>query len=253
MLNKRVIPCLDVNNGRVVKGTSFVNLRDAGNPVELAARYYREGADELVFLDISATTEERKTMAEVVEQVSKEVFIPLCVGGGLRSIADMNTLLRAGADKVSINSAAVSDPDLISRGAEKFGRQCIVVAIDAKREGSGWQVYTHSGKKPAGLNAVEWAIKAEALGAGEILLTSIDADGKNTGYDNDLNREISSRLNIPVIASGGAGGPEDLYNALDKGQADAVLAASIFHYGRYTIAEVKQYLKSKGLPVRLEN
>ncbi|MCF7635922.1 MAG: imidazole glycerol phosphate synthase subunit HisF [Dehalococcoides mccartyi] len=253
MLNKRVIPCLDVNNGRVVKGTSFVNLRDAGNPVELAARYYREGADELVFLDISATTEERKTMAEVVEQVSKEVFIPLCVGGGLRSIADMNTLLRAGADKVSINSAAVSDPDLISRGAEKFGRQCIVVAIDAKREGSGWQVYTHSGKKPAGLNAVEWAIKAEALGAGEILLTSIDADGKNTGYDNELNREISSRLNIPVIASGGAGGPEDLYNALDKGQADAVLAASIFHYGRYTIAEVKQYLKSKGLPVRLEN
>ncbi|AII59691.1 MAG: imidazole glycerol phosphate synthase subunit HisF [Dehalococcoides mccartyi] len=253
MLNKRVIPCLDVNNGRVVKGTSFVNLRDAGNPVELAARYYREGADELVFLDISATTEERKTMAEVVEQVSKEVFIPLCVGGGLRSIADMNTLLRAGADKVSINSAAVSDPDLISRGAEKFGRQCIVVAIDAKREGSGWQVYTHSGKKPAGLDAVEWAIKAEALGAGEILLTSIDADGKNTGYDNELNREISSRLNIPVIASGGAGGPEDLYNALDKGQADAVLAASIFHYGRYTIAEVKQYLKSKGLPVRLEN
>lgn len=253
MLNKRVIPCLDVNNGRVVKGTSFVNLRDAGNPVELAARYYREGADEMVFLDISATTEERKTMAEVVEQVSKEVFIPLCVGGGLRSIADMNTLLRAGADKVSINSAAVSDPDLISRGAEKFGRQCIVVAIDAKREGSGWQVYTHSGKKPAGLDAVEWAIKAEALGAGEILLTSIDADGKNTGYDNELNREISSRLNIPVIASGGAGGPEDLYNALDKGQADAVLAASIFHYGRYTIAEVKQYLKSKGLPVRLEN
>ncbi|ACZ62066.1 imidazole glycerol phosphate synthase subunit HisF [Dehalococcoides mccartyi] len=253
MLNKRVIPCLDVNNGRVVKGTSFVNLRDAGDPVELAARYYREGADELVFLDISATTEERKTMAEVVEQVSKEVFIPLCVGGGLRSIADMNTLLRAGADKVSINSAAVSDPDLISRGAEKFGRQCIVVAVDAKREGSGWQVYTHSGKKPAGLDAVEWAIKAEALGAGEILLTSIDADGKNTGYDNELNREISSRLNIPVIASGGAGGPEDLYNALDKGQADAVLAASIFHYGRYTIAEVKQYLKSKGLPVRLEN
>lgn len=253
MLNKRVIPCLDVNNGRVVKGTSFVNLRDAGNPVELAARYYREGADELVFLDISATTEERKTMAEVVEQVSKEVFIPLCVGGGLRSIADMNTLLRAGADKVSINSAAVSDPDLISRGAEKFGRQCIVVAIDAKREGSGWQVYTHSGKKSAGLDAVEWAIKAEALGAGEILLTSIDADGKNTGYDNELNREISSRLNIPVIASGGAGAPEDLYNALDKGQADAVLAASIFHYGRYTIAEVKQYLKSKGLPVRLEN
>ncbi|KSV17181.1 imidazole glycerol phosphate synthase [Dehalococcoides mccartyi] len=253
MLNKRVIPCLDVNNGRVVKGTSFVNLRDAGNPVELAARYYREGADELVFLDISATTEERKTMAEVVEQVSKEVFIPLCVGGGLRSIADMNTLLRAGADKVSINSAAVSDPDLISRGAEKFGRQCIVVAIDAKREGNGWQVYTHSGKKPAGLDAAEWAIKAEALGAGEILLTSIDADGKNTGYDNELNREISSRLNIPVIASGGAGGPEDLYNALDKGQADAVLAASIFHYGRYTIAEVKQYLKSKGLPVRLEN
>ncbi|AGG08107.1 imidazole glycerol phosphate synthase [Dehalococcoides mccartyi] len=253
MLNKRVIPCLDVNNGRVVKGTSFVNLRDAGDPVELAARYYREGADELVFLDISATTEERKTMAEVVEKVSKEVFIPLCVGGGLRSIADMTTLLRAGADKVSVNSAAVSDPDLISRGAEKFGRQCIVVAIDAKREGNSWQVYTHSGKKPTGLDAVEWAMKAEKLGAGEILLTSIDADGKNTGYDNELNREVSSRLNIPVIASGGAGSPEDLYNALDKGQADAVLAASIFHYGRYSIAEVKKYLKSKGLPVRLEN
>ncbi|PKH45098.1 imidazole glycerol phosphate synthase cyclase subunit [Dehalococcoides mccartyi] len=179
-----------MNNGRVVKGTSFVNLRDAGDPVELAARYYREGADELVFLDISATTEERKTMGEVVEKVSKEVFIPLCVGGGLRSIADMTTLLRAGADKVSVNSAAVSDPDLISRGAEKFGRQCIVVAIDAKREGNSWQVYTHSGKKPTGLDAVEWAMKAEQLGAGEILLTSIDADGKNTGYDNELNREV---------------------------------------------------------------
>jgi cyclase len=256
MLTKRIIPCLDVKDGRVVKGTSFIQLRDAGDPVELAAFYYQQGADELVFLDISATPEGRDTLVDVVERISEQVFIPLTVGGGLRTTGDMRRLLKAGADKVSINTAAVLTPKLIQEGAGKFGSQCIVVAIDAKRLDNNpkptWEVYTHSGHQPSGRDAVDWAVRAVALGAGEILLTSIDADGHRAGYDIDLTRAISEAVTVPVIASGGAGSLEDLHHALVAGKADAVLAASIFHYGTHSIPETKGYLAKKGIPVRIE-
>jgi cyclase len=254
MLTKRIIPCLDVTQGRVVKGTSFTRLRDAGDPVELAAFYYTEGADELVFLDIGATPERRGTMVDIVEQVSEQVFIPLTVGGGLRHIEDMRRLLKAGADKVSINTAAVQNPKLITDGAERFGSQCIVVAIDAKRSKNGdgvkWDVCTHGGRKPTGINAIEWARRAVALGAGELLLTSWDADGQRAGYDLELTRAISETVMVPVIASGGAGNLEHLYEALVIGKADAVLAASIFHYQIYSIRQAKGYLAARGVPVR---
>ncbi|MDD4635502.1 MAG: imidazole glycerol phosphate synthase subunit HisF, partial [Dehalococcoidales bacterium] len=232
MLSRRIIPCLDVQAGRVVKGTSFLGLREAGDPVELATRYYREGADELVFLDISATSEGRDTMEDVVEMVAEKVFIPLTVGGGIRNISDIRRMLGAGADKVSVNSAAVKHPELISEGADKFGSQCIVIAIDAqRREGKGgWEVYINSGSEPTGIDALEWAVKATELGAGEVLLTSMDTDGHRTGYDIELTRAVSESVSVPVIASGGAGSPEDLFMALKEGKADAVLAASIFHY-----------------------
>lgn len=251
MLTRRIIPCLDVTGGRVVKGTSFGDLRDIGDPVELAAFYYREGADELVFLDIGATPEGRKIMVDVVERVSEQVFIPLTVGGGLRSVADMRRMLEAGADKVSINTAAVQNPELIREGARKFGSQYIVVAIDARRKGEGWEVLTHGGRRPTGLDAVEWAKKASSLGAGEILLTSWDADGHRTGYDLELTRAVSEAVEVPVIASGGAGNLEHLYQALAIGKADAVLAASIFHYHIYSIRQAKQYLASRGIPIRM--
>jgi cyclase len=254
MLTKRIIPCLDVKDGRVVKGKSFVGLQDAGDPVELARYYYQQGADELVFLDITATLEGRDTMAEIVEKVSGEVFMPLTVGGGLRTIEDMRRMLRAGADKVSVNSAAVANPAIISEGAGQFGSQCVVVAIDAKRRGDSqkkkWEVYVSSGQKPTGLDAVDWAKQVVSLGAGEILLTSMDADGHKAGYDIDLTAAVSSSVNVPVIASGGAGTLDDLYRALTDGRADAVLAASIFHYGVYSIAETKRFLAQKGLPIR---
>jgi cyclase len=255
MLTKRIIPCLDVKGGRVVKGKSFLNLRDAGDPVELSRVYYEAGADELVFLDITATPEGRDTMVEVVERISEVVFMPLTVGGGLKKIEDMRRMLRAGADKVSINTAAVLTPRLIEEGARCFGSQCIVVAIDAKRRdcacGGGWEVYTHSGQKPTGKDAIAWAKEAVSLGSGELLVTSMDADGHTAGYDNELLREISESVSVPVIASGGAGTPEDLYQALVTGKADAVLAASIFHYGTYSIKQIKDYLKEKGIPVRM--
>ncbi len=255
MLTKRIIPCLDVKEGRVVKGTSFVQLRDAGDPVELASFYYKEGADELVFLDITATPEERDTMVEVVERISEEVFMPLTVGGGLRSIEDMRRMLLAGADKVSINTAAVLKPNLIREGADKFGSQCLVVAIDAKRVDNSqqplWEVYIYSGQKPTGIDALTWAKKAAEFGAGELLLTSMDADGHKAGYDIDLTAAISGAVSVPVIASGGAGTLEDLYQALALGKADAVLAASIFHYGSYSIRETKEYLAKRGIPIRL--
>ena len=256
MLTKRIIACLDVTEGRVVKGTSFTHLRDAGDPVELAAFYYTEGADELVFLDIGATPERRGTIVDIVEQVSEQVFIPLTVGGGLRHIEDMRRLLKAGADKVSINTAAVQNPKLITDGAEKFGSQCIVVAIDAKRSKNGdgvkWDVCTHGGRKSTGINALEWAKRAVALGAGELLLTSWDADGQRAGYDLELTRAISETVMVPVIASGGAGNLEHLYEALVIGKADAVLAASIFHYQIYSIRQAKDYLAARGVPVRKE-
>ncbi|OIP27607.1 MAG: imidazole glycerol phosphate synthase subunit HisF [Dehalococcoidia bacterium CG2_30_46_19] len=255
MLTKRIIPCLDVKNGRVVKGKSFVELRDAGDPVELASFYYKEGADELVFLDITATPEERDTMVDIIERISKEVFIPLTVGGGLRSISDIRRILMAGADKVSINTAAVLKPPLIREGADKFGSQCIVVSIDAKRVESSkeprWEVYSYSGQRPTAIDALVWARQVVALGAGELLLTSIDADGHRAGYDIELTRAVSEAVTVPVIASGGAGTLEDLYQALVSGKADAVLAASIFHYGTYSIAETKRYLAQKGIPIRL--
>lgn len=254
MLNKRIIPCLDVKDGRVVKGKSFVELRDAGDPVELASFYYKEGADELVFLDIMATPEGHDTMVDVVERISEKVFIPLTVGGGLRSIDDMRRILLAGADKVSINTAAVLNPSLITESAAKFGSQCIVVAIDARRVGgsgrSKWEVYTHSGRKSTAIDALDWARQAVGVGAGELLLTSMDADGHRAGYDTELTRTISEAVSVPVIASGGAGTPEDLYQALNLGKADAVLAASIFHYGTYSIGEIKEYLAKQGIPIR---
>ena len=251
-LTKRVIPCLDVTDGRVVKGVHFVNLRDAGDPVELAAFYDREGADELVFLDITATSDSRRTVLHLVEATAAQVFIPLTVGGGIRSVADIRALLAAGADKVSINSAAVADPALITAGAEAFGRQCVVVAIDARRSAatpSGWEVFTHGGRHATGLDAVAWATEAAQRGAGEILLTSMDRDGTSQGYDLPLTRAITAAVPIPVIASGGAGAPEHLAAALLNG-ADAVLAASIFHFGQYSIRETKRVLAAAGLPIR---
>jgi cyclase len=255
MLTKRIIPCLDVTGGRVVKGTSFINLRDAGDPVELADFYYREGADELVFLDITATHEGRDTMVEIVDRISEKIFMPFTVGGGLRNIDDIRRMLMAGADKVSVNSAAVKRPELLAEGAAKFGNQCIVVAIDAKRvPGSApprWEVYVTGGRTPTGIDAVEWAQRAVALGAGEILLTSMDEDGQQSGYDLELTRAISEAVSVPVIASGGAGTPDDLYRALVTGRADAVLAASIFHYGTYSIRSIKETLRDWEIPVRL--
>ncbi len=254
MLTKRIIPCLDVTDGRVVKGTSFTNLRDAGDPVEQAAFYYMEGADELVFLDIGATPEARDTMVHVVENVAKQVFVPLCVGGGLRSIGDMRRMLQAGADKVSVNTAAVHDPTLLKEGAAIFGNQCIVLAVDAKRCNGGgksaWEVFTHGGRISTGIDVLEWIQRAVELGAGEILLTSWDADGQRAGYDNELNLAVSELVQVPVIASGGAGTLEHLYDALATGKADAVLAASIFHYREYSIKKVKEYLAGRGIPVR---
>lgn len=252
MLAKRIIPCLDVHAGRVVKGINFVNLRDAGDPVELAACYDREGADEVVFLDITASAEARKTMLEVVRNTAREVFIPFTVGGGIRNIDDIRETLNAGADKVSINSAAIQDPSLIQEGARKFGSQCIIVAIDARRKSeSGWEVYINGGRTPTGIDVLEWARKVEALGAGEILLTSMDKDGTRDGYDLPLTAAVSQALSIPVIASGGAGNLEHLYEACSEGHADAVLCASIFHYREYTIQQAKAYLAEKGVVVRL--
>ncbi len=250
MLAKRIIPCLDVHEGRVVKGINFVNLQDAGDPVELAAFYDREGADELVFLDISASHEGRKTMIDVVRETARQVFIPFAVGGGIGNIDDIRSILIAGADKVSINSSAVRNPALIGEGALKFGSQCIVVAIDARMKGDRWEVYINGGRVPTGLDAVEWAQKAERLGAGEILLTSMDKDGTKDGYDLKLTHAISDSVGIPVIASGGAGNLQHLYEGIEYGLADAVLCASIFHYRECTIEEAKKYLKEKGVPVR---
>ncbi len=251
MLAKRIIPCLDIDAGRVVKGTSFLDLRDAGDPVELAAFYDAEGADELVFLDITASSERRAIVSDLAARVAAKVSIPFTVGGGIGSIDDMRAILRAGADKVSVNSAAVRDPDLLSRCAAEFGRQCVVLAIDVKaRPGGGWEVHTHGGRRPTGLDAVDWAVRGAALGAGEILLTSMDQDGMQQGYDCDLIRAVSEQVPVPVIASGGAGEPAHLLAALTAGKADAVLAASIFHYRRYSIAAVKAYLAAHGVPVR---
>ena len=254
MLTKRIIPCLDFKGDRVVKGRSFTDLRYAGDPVELAKFYYRESADELVFLDIAATPEARDTIAAVIESISRNVFIPLTVGGGLRNINDIRRVLLAGADKVSINTAAVRNPPLIRESADKFGSQCIVVAIDAKRVAGSkpvkWEVYIHSGQESTGIDALEWARNTVMLGAGELLLTSIDNDGHRAGYDIELTRAISEAVSIPVIASGGAGNLEDLYQVLMAGKAEAVLAASIFHYGTYSIREAKEYLHGRGIPVR---
>ena len=252
MLTKRIIPCFDVANGRVVKGVQFVELRDAGDPVELARLYDAEGADELVFLDITASSDDRSTVYDMVERTAAEVFIPFTVGGGIRSDLDIRMLLELGAEKVSINSAAVADPTLVARGAERFGSQCIVVAIDARRSGPGtWEVYTHGGRRPTGIDAVAWAKQVVDLGAGELLVTSMDEDGRGHGYDNALLRAISDTVNVPLIASGGAGGPEHMYDAIVEGHADAVLAASIFHFGQYRIRDVKAYLAQRGLPMRL--
>ena len=270
MLTKRIIPCLDVAGGRVVKGVSFVNLRDAGNPVDLAAFYDREGADELVFLDITASSDARQIMIQVVERVSAQVFIPFTVGGGLRDVGDIRQILEAGADKISLNTAAVKTPELVYEGAAKFGSQCIVVAIDAKRvtettkfpiedkknhllldEGSQWEVYTYGGRTPTGIDALKWAKEVVSLGAGEILLTSMDCDGHQNGYDVELNRAVSEAVNAPVIASGGAGKLEHFYDAVVDGKSDAVLAASLFHYGTYTIHQVKEYLSARQVPVRM--
>ena len=252
MYAKRIIPCLDVNNGRVVKGISFVNLRDAGDPVEAAAQYDRQGADELVFLDITASSQSRNIVLDMVEKVASTIFIPFTVGGGIRSTGDFTSLLRAGADKVSVNTAALLNPKLISEAAEKFGSQCVVCAIDAKRrENGGWTVYRDGGRIDTGKDALEWAKEAEKLGAGEILLTSMDCDGQKAGYDLELTAAVSGSVSIPVIASGGAGKLEHFYDAFTKGKADAVLAASLFHFGEITIPELKKYLAGKGIPVRL--
>jgi cyclase len=255
MLAKRIIPCLDVHAGRVVKGTNFLNLRDAGDPVEVAARYEQEGADELVFLDITASHEEREILLDVVRRTAEVIFMPLTVGGGIRTLDDIRTLLKAGCDKVSINSAAVKDPDFVREAALKFGSQCIVVNIDPKRvrkEGSEvWEVFINGGRVPTGLEAVAWARRVEELGAGEIVLTSMDADGTRDGYDLEITRAVAETVAIPVVASGGAGSPEHLYQALSAGKASAALAASIFHYGQYSIPETKRYLAERGVPVRL--
>lgn len=251
MLAKRIIPCLDVTDGRVVKGTRFVDLRDAGDPVECARAYDLQGADELVFLDITASSDNRDTMIHVVEQTAEQCFMPLTVGGGIRTVGDFRTMLLAGADKVSVNTAAIKNPLLVSEAAEAFGSQCVVVAIDAKRDGPGrWRVYTHGGRNATELDAVAWAAEVERLGAGEILLTSMDADGTKDGYDIELTAAVSEATGIPVIASGGAGELTHLAEVLDKGKADAVLAASIFHFGTYRISEAKEYLAGRGIPVR---
>lgn len=252
MFTKRIIPCLDVNNGRVVKGVNFVNLKDAGDPVEIAAAYDKAGADELVFLDITASSDHRKTVVDMVRKVAEKVFIPFTVGGGIRTVEDFRMLLREGADKISINSSAIDNPQLIYDAAQKFGRQCVVVAIDAKRraDGSGWNVYKHGGRLDTGLDVLEWAKKADSLGAGEILLTSMDWDGTKAGYDNELTAAVADLVSIPVIASGGAGTKEHFYDALTKGKADAVLAASLFHYKELEICELKDYLADKGISVR---
>ncbi len=252
MLAKRIIPCLDVKDARVVKGVNFVNLRDAGDPVEIAAAYSRAGADEVVFLDITASVERRRTILEVVRKTAEQVFIPLTVGGGIRTLEDIRLLLKSGADKVSLNTAAVETPHLVTESSRAFGNQCIVVAIDAKRISSGkWIVYTYGGRKATNLDAIEWAKEAEGLGAGEILLTSMDADGTKNGYDLDLTRAISEAVSVPVIASGGAGNLQHVYEAFALGKADAALAASIFHYGEYSIAQAKHYLHDRHIPVRL--
>ena len=252
MLTKRIIPCLDVKDGRVVKGVSFVDLRDAGDPVAAAMVYDREGADELCFLDITASHENRKTIIDVVERTAASVFMPVTVGGGVRTLEDIRNLLNAGADKVSINTAAVERPGFVKEAAQRFGTQCIVVAIDAKRTArpSSWEVFTHGGRKPTGLDAVEWAHQMEWYGAGEILLTSMDEDGQQRGYDLELTKAVSGRVSVPVIASGGVGTLEHLYDGLMVGQADAVLAASIFHFRTYTIPQAKAYLRGRGVPVR---
>lgn len=253
MHTKRIIPCLDVTGGRVVKGINFVNLRDAGDPVEVAKAYDSAGADELVFLDITASSDARNIMIDMVRRVAETVFIPFTVGGGIRTVEDFKAILREGADKISVNSAAISNPGLIDQAAEKFGSQCVVVAIDAKRrsDGSGWNVYKNGGRIDVGLDAVEWAMKAEQMGAGEILLTSMDCDGTKAGYDIALTKTISENVKIPVIASGGAGTKEHFYDALTKGKADAALAASLFHYKELEIADLKQYLGSKDVAVRI--
>ena len=252
MHTKRIIPCLDVKNGRVVKGTNFVSLRDAGDPVELAAFYDREMADELVFLDITASSDGRNTIVDVVRRTASQVFIPFTVGGGIRSVEDIRTMLHAGADKVSLNTAAVKNPALIADGAKSFGRQCIVLAVDAKRSGPGrWEVYINGGRTPTGLDVLEWIKQGVDLGAGEILLTSMDCDGTKDGYDNELNRAVSEMVAVPVIASGGAGRLEHFAEALTQGKADAVLAASVFHYGEFSIRQTKEYLRDKGIEVRL--
>ncbi len=249
---KRIIPCLDVDNGRVVKGVNFVGLRDAGDPVEVAKRYNIEGADELTFLDITATHEKRKTIVDIVKEVAKEVFIPLTVGGGIRTLEDIYNLLDAGCDKVSINSAAIKRPEFISEGANRFGSQCIVVAIDAKRVGDNtWHIFTHGGRRDTGIDALEWAKEAYNRGAGELLVTSMDADGTKAGYDNALNRRISDSVPIPLIASGGAGTMEHIKEAFTKGNADAALAASIFHFREIDILDLKNYLREQNIPVRL--
>lgn len=253
MLTRRIIPCLDVTEGRVVKGIEFVQLRDAGDPVELAALYNAEGADELVFLDITASADHRATMIDVVQRTADQVFIPLTVGGGIRAVEDARAMLRAGADKVSVNTAAINRPQLVREIGDQFGSQCVVVAIDARRAGTDplrWEVFTHGGRRPTGIDAVEWARQVAALGAGEILLTSMDADGTKAGYDLPLLASIAAAVPIPVIASGGAGNLEHLYEALAIGKADAVLAASIFHYGEFRIAQAKEFLAERGVPVR---
>jgi cyclase len=252
---RRIIPCFDVDNGRVVKGVSFVELRDAGDPVELARLYDREGADELVFLDITASSDDRATVYDMVAATADQVFIPFTVGGGIRAVTDMKVMLELGADKVSVNTSAIQSPDLINEGAYRFGSQCIVVAIDARAvpgHPGRWEVYTHGGRKPTGLDAVEWAREATKRGAGELLVTSMDTDGHLKGYDLGMLRAISEAVTVPVVASGGAGGPEHMAAALTEGKADAVLAASIFHFGTYSIRQVKEYLAAAGIPVRLE-
>ena len=254
MHTKRIIPCLDVHNGRVVKGVNFVNLRDAGDPVEIAEAYDKAGADELVFLDITASSDARKTVVDMVREVAKKVFIPFTVGGGIRTVDDFKAILIEGADKVSINSSAINNPDLISEAALKFGSQCVVVAIDARRrsDGSGWNIYKNGGRIDVGIDAVEWAMKVNKLGAGEILLTSMDCDGTKGGYDIELTRIIAENVSIPVIASGGAGNCEHFYEALTQGKADAALAASLFHYKELEINQVKKYLHEKNVPVRIK-
>ena len=253
MHTKRIIPCLDVKNGRVVKGINFVNLVDAGDPVQVGMAYDKAGADELVFLDITASSDQRNIVVDMVRRVAENIFIPFTVGGGIRTVDDFKAILREGADKISVNSAAIDNPYLISEAADKFGSQCVVLAIDAKRreDGSGWKIYKHGGRIDCGIDAVEWAMKAAGLGAGEILLTSMDCDGTKAGYDIELTRTISENVNVPVIASGGAGTKEHFYEALTEGKAEAALAASLFHYKELEISEVKEYLKSKNVPVRL--